>query len=309
MKLIHFKIVPFIFAGAAFLALNGCDGTTGISSDSGLDGELVTPPVTPSGTAPVTVDDNKSVIVTGAESPEISVDVLANDYDAENDINKTSLQIVGTTSPGDSLVVSGEGVWIVIAPAIAEQDPEVRFIPEAEFRDDPTPISYTISDDTGLVSNEANVTIDYTQTYFENNTLYPVSPSAIVNAEINVTNAVTSPITKVTATVNISGPWMNEIVISLRSPMGTTVVLSDTNYNGTDIYTDLGGVDYTHTTFDDAAAIAITSGRAPFTGTYSPEGALADFVGEDANGTWTLVVEDTAFDDDNNLTSWSITIE
>lgn len=38
MKLTHFKIVPFILAGTALLALSGCDGTTGISSDSGLGG-------------------------------------------------------------------------------------------------------------------------------------------------------------------------------------------------------------------------------------------------------------------------------
>lgn len=38
MKLINFKIIPFILAGFALLALNGCDGTTGTSSDGSLIG-------------------------------------------------------------------------------------------------------------------------------------------------------------------------------------------------------------------------------------------------------------------------------
>ncbi len=43
MKLTHFKIVPFILAGTALLALSGCDGTTGISSDSGIGADTSAP--------------------------------------------------------------------------------------------------------------------------------------------------------------------------------------------------------------------------------------------------------------------------
>ncbi|WP_201551175.1 hypothetical protein [Psychrobacter fjordensis] len=35
--------------------------------------------------------------------------------------------------------------------------------PEAGFTGDPTPISYTVDDNTGETSNEATVTIDYPQ--------------------------------------------------------------------------------------------------------------------------------------------------
>lgn len=36
MKLTNFKMYPLMIAASAFLALSGCDGTTGISSDTGL---------------------------------------------------------------------------------------------------------------------------------------------------------------------------------------------------------------------------------------------------------------------------------
>ena len=37
----------------------------------------------------------------------------------------------------------------------------MTFTPEAGFTNDPTPIPYTVSDTTGLVSNTATITIDY----------------------------------------------------------------------------------------------------------------------------------------------------
>ncbi|WP_227687485.1 Ig-like domain-containing protein [Psychrobacter fjordensis] len=39
----------------------------------------------------------------------------------------------------------------------------MTFTPEAGFTGDPTPISYTVDDNTGETSNEATVTIDYPQ--------------------------------------------------------------------------------------------------------------------------------------------------
>ena len=52
MKLINFKIIPFILASIALLALSGCDGTKGTSSDGSLDRTTVT-----------TFENNKSYII------------------------------------------------------------------------------------------------------------------------------------------------------------------------------------------------------------------------------------------------------
>ena len=54
---------------------------------------------------------------------------------------------------------NGEGSWNVDADTGA-----ISFTPEAGFTADPTPISYSVEDINGLVSNEATVTIDYPQT-------------------------------------------------------------------------------------------------------------------------------------------------
>ncbi len=96
-------------------------------------------------------------------------------------------------------------------------------------------------------------------------------------------------INDVNVTINIDHTYVSDLNISLQSPNGTIVDLTFGNGGSGDNYTD--------TVFDDAGATAITSGSPPFTGTFIPEGTLADFNGEMTLGDWTLIVTDTfAFD-------------
>lgn len=66
MKLPNLKILPFIFAGAAFLTLSGCDGTIGTPSDEPLSGSI------------------------GASTPAVSVDI--NDLSLGYIVTGTSIQ-------------------------------------------------------------------------------------------------------------------------------------------------------------------------------------------------------------------------
>jgi serine protease len=101
--------------------------------------------------------------------------------------------------------------------------------------------------------------------------------------------------------LNISHTWDSDLYIYLKSPSGTTVLLS--NHRGG------SGDNFTNTVFDDEATTAIRYGTAPFAGSYRPEQALSVFDGKDAKGTWTLVVKDTAAGDTGTLNSWSLTIQ
>lgn len=122
-------------------------------------------------TAPVAEDDLKVNPLPPAPSNLTVVNVLADngsgvDSDAENDLNISTITFVdanATDTDGDgdadSLIVAGEGVW-----QIDNTTGDVTFTPEAGFYADPTPVNYTISDNNGLISNEATITIDYPQT-------------------------------------------------------------------------------------------------------------------------------------------------
>ena len=99
--------------------------------------------------------------------------------------------------------------------------------------------------------------------------------------------------------LDIEHAYDGDLVISLRSPAGTEVVLVDTRGGG--------GDDFAATLLDDEAATPIANGSAPFTGRFAPDGLLADFIGQDPNGAWTLLIEDTFPSvDDGTLLGWAL---
>ena len=103
---------------------------------------------------PVATDDSSLGNVTNTP---VTVDVLANDTTGDA-VDPTSVQIVGTTNPGDDLVVVGEGTWSVDPVSGA-----ITFTPEPGFTDDPTDITYTVDDVEGNTSNAAVVAVGYDQ--------------------------------------------------------------------------------------------------------------------------------------------------
>lgn len=103
-----------------------------------------------------------------------------------------------------------------------------------------------------------------------------------------------------TVDIDITHTWDSDLDITLIAPDGTEVELSTDNGGS--------GDDYTGTTFDCNATTSITSGTAPFTGSYIPEGDLGTINnGQDPNGVWTIRVCDDASGDEGTLNSWGIT--
>jgi subtilisin-like proprotein convertase family protein len=99
-------------------------------------------------------------------------------------------------------------------------------------------------------------------------------------------------------TVRITHPNVGDLTITLVAPNGTRVFLSEGNGGA--------GDNYTNTTFDDEAAVGITAGAAPFSGTYRPEGWLGTFDNANPNGTWRLEVYDGVRKNTGTLVNWSL---
>ena len=101
-------------------------------------------------------------------------------------------------------------------------------------------------------------------------------------------------------TIDISHTWDGDLSINLVSPSGASLNLSQ--FNGGSLN------NYTNTVFVDGAP-SITTGSAPFTGQFSPEGGTfaSTFDGETAAGLWLLAICDDASGDLGTLNSWSIT--
>ena len=100
--------------------------------------------------------------------------------------------------------------------------------------------------------------------------------------------------------VNVQGThtWISDLTFVLESPAGTEVVLlaqacdDENNFN---------------LSFDDAGGPILPC---PYNdgGTYAPTGSLADFNGENAQGTWVLRVEDAFNFDGGALNGWGLEI-
>lgn len=91
-----------------------------------------------------------------------------------------------------------------------------------------------------------------------------------------------------------------DITFSITSPTGIEVILS--NQRGS------GGDNFINTVFDDSASVAISSGTAPFTGSFRPESPLNVFNGLEIHGNWILKVNDQATSDTGRVERYCLNI-
>ncbi|MDZ7906721.1 MAG: hypothetical protein U5N55_13850 [Cypionkella sp.] len=103
-------------------------------------------------------------------------------------VDAASVQLTLTGAPagavlspdGKTLTVPGQGVWTV------QPDGTAIFTPEAGFTTNPTPVSYTFADDQGNRSNEALITVTYTEPpeATDNADTYLPGPGAFVTIDV-----------------------------------------------------------------------------------------------------------------------------
>ena len=113
---------------------------------------------------PIAEDDDSLLNPYGST---VVIDIIADngngqdvDPDGTLDLGSVSITTPGATDTdgdgdNDTLVVPGEGTWVIDELGI------LTFTPESGFNGDPTPITYTIQDNDGNISNEAIVIITY----------------------------------------------------------------------------------------------------------------------------------------------------
>ena len=102
--------------------------------------------------------------------------------------------------------------------------------------------------------------------------------------------------------LDISHTYDGDLTLSLISPAGTEILLSEKNGGS--------GDNYTNTCFDGNLSNAlITDGTPPYMGIFLPEENLGSFNSgaENADGIWKLKVYDDFSADDGNVNSFSLT--
>jgi uncharacterized repeat protein (TIGR01451 family) len=145
-------------------------------------------------------------------------------------------------------------------------------------------------------------------------TAIPTGP-AVVTSTVVIAGAGTS-ILDLDLTTNITHTFAADLDITLMSPAGTVVTLTTDNgagndnvFNGTvwdDDANPAGQVPYVTNNglVTDHAYVNLTL-ASPLV----PEEAMAAFIGEDPNGTWTITISDDLAGDGGSLDSWSLDID
>ena len=112
---------------------------------------------------PIATDNSFNSPVSGVV---VTLEGGADDSDVNGDKDNSTVsftnpnaQDTDTDGDNDLLVVAGQGTWVV-----DNTTGTVTFTPEAGFTADPTPVTYTISDRSGQVSNVATLSVNYPQT-------------------------------------------------------------------------------------------------------------------------------------------------
>ena len=140
-------------------------------------------------------------------------------------------------------------------------------------------------------------------TYYSSDTPQLIPDEDFIRSNILVTGG-PSFISQVEVTVAILHPWVSDLVLVLESPTsGSWIYLSENTSDGEDFW---------YTTFTEDAIVGIWETNSlddPRTGYYLPDESLDWFIGENANGVWTLDVEDNVALDDGYLIEWSIDIQ
>ncbi|MFN2514712.1 MAG: carboxypeptidase regulatory-like domain-containing protein [Pyrinomonadaceae bacterium] len=131
-----------------------------------------------------------------------------------------------------------------------------------------------------------------TNNYGTGNIAVPIPDVSMV--EIPITVSDTGSISDVNVRVRLNHTFDGDLAISLIHPDGTIIRLSSNRGGAGDNFgsgaNDCSGA---HTVFDDAASTAISTGTAPFAGSFRPETSLAALNGKASNGIWKLRVADT----------------
>ncbi len=147
------------------------------------------------------------------------------------------------------------------------------------------------------VDNNSNQTLDIGQTEFTQSTPLTIPDLTTVTSSRTI-SGVNSPILDLNVRLNILHTWVADLTVELVGPDGTRVTL----------FFGVGGNgdNFTNTVLDDEAANPITSGTAPFNGSFRPMESLSVFDGKSPNGTWQLRITDSASGDTGTLQNWTL---
>ena len=122
------------------------------------------------------------------------------------------------------------------------------------------------------------------QPTFNSGAAVPIPDNTAAGATASIVVGDVKELLDVNVLVTVTHPNVGDLELYLIAPDATQIPLS-LRRGGT-------GDNFTNTLFDDGAAASISTGTAPFTGSFKPESPLSALNGILSNGTWSLKAKD-----------------
>ncbi len=138
-----------------------------------------------------------------------------------------------------------------------------------------------------------------------------IPPAGSVDSTIDI-GGVNGVIESVTVSAHVTHTWNGDLTLTLIAPDNTSVTLTSQIGMDSDNYGAACRPESQRTTFDDAAGAAVTSGTAPFVGSFRPMQPLAVFQGQhlaNLSGTWRLRASDIVTADTGTIQCWTLNIK
>jgi subtilisin-like proprotein convertase family protein len=145
-----------------------------------------------------------------------------------------------------------------------------------------------------------------TATFSSGNVNIPIPDVGTATAPLTINGIPsTTVVQSLTVTVNINHTFDGDLSITLIAPSGTQVPLySPGDFN----FFSPTTANFTNTVFDDNAALPISAGDPPYTGSFRPDSPLSVLKGLNLNGTWQLQVTDNFPVDVGTILNFSLNI-
>ncbi|MGD1704605.1 Ig-like domain-containing protein, partial [Dapis sp. BLCC M229] len=142
----------------------------------------------------VTVTNQPPVATDNSESTEqgqpVTFNITDDDTDPDTTLDLSTVDIDPSTPEQDtSITLPGEGTYTV------DDSGNITFTPEADFTGTTTPITYTIQDNLGAVSNEADISVDVTPVGSLSNDTATTTPNTPVTFNITDNDSSIDPTT------------------------------------------------------------------------------------------------------------------
>jgi subtilisin-like proprotein convertase family protein len=242
----------------------------------------------------ITSQNTKGISWTMNNTETIIWDVAGTDV---NDINVSNVNILLSIDGGLTFPIvlasntDNDGQEDIIVPnSIA---PNVRVMVEAVDN-----IFYTVNSEPFSIGSFETTCTNYNSIDIPKQ--IPDNNASGITSIINIPDDFV--VTDVNVNIDISHPWIRDLKIYLKAPIGTEVLIYDRSCSGG----NEGRINI-NAVFDDAAASTVCDNANPaISGTTKSDNLLSVFNNVSSLGDWTLKVVDNAGEDIGTLNNWSV---